>query len=289
MSGNCGTLRKTLPLMPAALLLSIAGLSLARPAVAAEVSYDPGDKVYFTYCHSHPPAMRIRSGDSVTTSTRDASNDVFSISDTTVSAKLDLTKVNPQTGPFYIEGSRLGGDVDRARGGQFGRKVQRRLLDLKFLDGALGDVLGGCAHGFIADIETIHFDAGGAAEASTEGNGRETVFGRIKVAAVLDLHTGFELREIEKISSVDGQILNLLAGQNALHGDLLSVDLNVGSLHFHDLTGFSNRQAYAASRGNTDLDVKRKFGALETLWLRRARHNRQESTRPRCRLRRKWW
>jgi len=44
----------------------------------------------------------------VTTTTRDASNDVFSVSDNTVAAKLDLTKVNPQTGPFYIEGAEPG-------------------------------------------------------------------------------------------------------------------------------------------------------------------------------------
>src|SRR5215831_19544221 len=100
--------RDTLRLLPAALLLSIAGLSLARPAVAAEVRYDPGDKVYFTYCHSHPPALRIKPGDSVNTTTRDASNDVFSVSDKTVLSKLDLTKVNPQTGPFYIEGAEPG-------------------------------------------------------------------------------------------------------------------------------------------------------------------------------------
>src|SRR5438094_7967219 len=100
MPANYRAPTKTFQLMPAALLLTIAGLSLARPAVAAEVRYDPGDKVYFTYCHSHPPAMRIKPGDSVITSTRDASNDVFSVSDKTVMEKLDLTKVNTQTGPF---------------------------------------------------------------------------------------------------------------------------------------------------------------------------------------------
>ena len=56
--------------------------------------------------------MRIKPGDSVITSTRDASNDVFSVSDKTVSAKLDLTKVNPQTGPFYIEGAEPGDTLE---------------------------------------------------------------------------------------------------------------------------------------------------------------------------------
>ena len=112
MPENYRTPRETLRLLPAALLLSIAGLSLARPAVAAEVSYDPGDKVYFTYCYAHPPALRIKPGDSVITSTRDASNDVFSVSDKTVTEKLDLTKVNPQTGPFYVEGAEPGDTLE---------------------------------------------------------------------------------------------------------------------------------------------------------------------------------
>jgi len=37
--------------------------------------------VYFTYCYAHPPAARINPGDTVITSTRDASNDAFSTSD----------------------------------------------------------------------------------------------------------------------------------------------------------------------------------------------------------------
>jgi hypothetical protein len=89
----------------AALLLSVAGLSLAMPATANEVNYDPGDRLYFTYCYAHPPAIRIKPGDSVITRTRDACNDVFSPSDKTVTEKIDLTKVNPQTGPFYVEGA----------------------------------------------------------------------------------------------------------------------------------------------------------------------------------------
>ncbi len=83
-------------------------IALSGPAAAAEVPYDPHDTVYFTYCYAHPPAARIRPGDTVVTRTRDASNDVFSPSDKTVAPKLDLTKVNPQTGPFYVEGAEPG-------------------------------------------------------------------------------------------------------------------------------------------------------------------------------------
>jgi len=95
-----------------AVLFSAVGLGLSVPATAAEVKYDPGDKVYFTYCYAHPPAARIKSGDTVVTSTRDASNDVFSPTDKTISEKLDLTKVNPQTGPFYVEGAEPGDTLE---------------------------------------------------------------------------------------------------------------------------------------------------------------------------------
>ena len=93
-----------LPILTAA----VAAVALSAPGFAAEVDYDPGDTVYFTYCYAHPPAARIKPGDTVKTKTRDASNDVFSASDKTVMSKLDLTKVNPQTGPFYIEGAEPG-------------------------------------------------------------------------------------------------------------------------------------------------------------------------------------
>ena len=88
-------------------MYTVAALA-AMPAAAAEVEYDPQDTVYFTYCHAHPPAMRIKPGDTVSTRTRDASNDAFSPSDKTLSPKLDLSRVNPQTGPFYIEGAEPG-------------------------------------------------------------------------------------------------------------------------------------------------------------------------------------
>src|SRR5215813_7324145 len=99
MTGKRGESREMASrLRPAAFLLSLAGLSLAGPAVAAEVRYDPGDKVYFTYCYAHPPAAHINPGDTVVTSTRDASNDAFKVTDKTLAPHIDLTKVNPQTG-----------------------------------------------------------------------------------------------------------------------------------------------------------------------------------------------
>jgi amidase len=90
------------------LLAAALTFALCGSAAAAEIKYDPGDNVQFTYCYSHPPVLRIKPGDSVVTSTRDASNDVYTTGDKTLFPKLDLSKVNPQTGPFYIEGAEPG-------------------------------------------------------------------------------------------------------------------------------------------------------------------------------------
>jgi amidase len=97
------------PALPALGLLPVAlAVALSGPAVAAEIKYDPGDNVKYTYCHAHQPVARIKPGDSVVTSTKDASGDVFTVNDKTLAPRLDLTKVNPQTGPFYVEGAEPG-------------------------------------------------------------------------------------------------------------------------------------------------------------------------------------
>src|SRR5438445_12293735 len=100
---------RTLKLV-AALLVSPAllVLVLSLPASAKTVTYKP-QTVYFTYCYSHPPAARIASGDTVVTNIRDASNDAFQPTmKTSAEGKLDLSRVNPQTGPSYVEGAEPG-------------------------------------------------------------------------------------------------------------------------------------------------------------------------------------
>ena len=93
--------------LAALLALAAVAVVLSGPVSAKTVRYDP-QTVYFTYCYSHPPVATIASGDTVITKTRDASNDAFAPTDKTLSPKLDLTKVNPQTGPFFVEGAEPG-------------------------------------------------------------------------------------------------------------------------------------------------------------------------------------
>jgi amidase len=81
-------------------------LTTAVPIEAKTITYTP-QQVYYTYCFSHPPAARIASGDTVVTKTRDASNDLIQSTDKTT-GKLDLSRANPQTGPFFVEGAAPG-------------------------------------------------------------------------------------------------------------------------------------------------------------------------------------
>ena len=99
--------KKSLSALLTPTLFALIPLALNAPVWAEDVEYDPGDTVYYTYCHSHPPALRINPGDRVKTRTRDASNDAFTQTDKDLS-KLDLSAVNPQTGPFYVEGAEPG-------------------------------------------------------------------------------------------------------------------------------------------------------------------------------------
>ena len=99
---------RTLQVLAVALLVpAVLIFMLSLPAVGKTVQYDP-QTVYFTYCYTHPPAARLASGDTIVTKTRDASNDAFAVTDKTLFPKLDLTKVNPQTGPFFVEGAEPG-------------------------------------------------------------------------------------------------------------------------------------------------------------------------------------
>src|SRR2546430_17476034 len=93
---------RTMKLVAALLLLpALLVLVLSLPASAKTVNYKP-QTVHFTYCHSHPPAARIASGDTVATNTRDASTDASQpTSKTTADLKIALTPVNLPSGAFY--------------------------------------------------------------------------------------------------------------------------------------------------------------------------------------------
>jgi acetamidase/formamidase len=100
---------KPMTLRSARIVLWTLAAAAALPvAPRAETHRFEPKRHFFTYCHAHPPQLRIAPGDTVVTTTRDAANDVYTTEDRTVSPKIDLDAVNPQTGPFFVEGAQPG-------------------------------------------------------------------------------------------------------------------------------------------------------------------------------------
>lgn len=84
---------------------SLAGaMILATTAVQAETHTFTPTTYYTTYSAAHPPALRIKSGDTVVTKTIDAAGVDYQ-------GKAVSTAGNPETGPFYIEGAEPGDSI----------------------------------------------------------------------------------------------------------------------------------------------------------------------------------
>src|SRR6185437_126630 len=139
------------------------------------------------------------------------------------------------------------------------------LAYLKFRNRAGREVLRGGTDSFIGDINTIHLNAGGAAEAATKGDRRETILGRIKVAAILNLHARLKLGQIKKVATVDGEILNLFRAEDALYGRLLSVDCNGRSGDFYNFCRLPECQLCAPGSNVADLNRNIEHLGLKSL------------------------
>lgn len=79
-------------------------IALAATAVQAETHTFAPTTYYTTYSFAHPPALRIKSGDTVVTKTIDAAGVDFQ-------GKTVSPAGNPETGPFYIEGAEPGDSI----------------------------------------------------------------------------------------------------------------------------------------------------------------------------------
>ncbi|HEX7140147.1 MAG TPA: acetamidase/formamidase family protein, partial [Vicinamibacterales bacterium] len=82
-----------------AVLLFIALFSACT--AAAETHRFVPDRFYGTYSAAHPPALRVKPGDTVVTKTIDAAGVDWN-------GKSVAQGPNPQTGPFYVEGAAAG-------------------------------------------------------------------------------------------------------------------------------------------------------------------------------------
>lgn len=101
----------------------------------------------------------------------------------------------------------------------------------------------------IAYIHSIHINARGPTEAPAKRNGGVADFRGIKILSVLDLHAGFQLRQIQKVAAVDRQSFNLTGTQYSLHRCLLGVDLKLTGLHIDDRALLPYLEMYVSVRG----------------------------------------
>jgi len=84
-----------------AFALSVALAAAASTLVRAETHRFTPTTYYTTYSFAHPPALRIKPGDRVVTTTIDASG-------ADRNGKTVSPGPNPQIGPFYVEGAEPG-------------------------------------------------------------------------------------------------------------------------------------------------------------------------------------
>jgi amidase len=82
------------------IVLSIAILA-TRSAIAAETHRFVPERFYGTYSAAHPPALRVKPGDTVVTKTIDAAGVDWN-------GKSVAQGPNPQTGPFFVDGAEPG-------------------------------------------------------------------------------------------------------------------------------------------------------------------------------------
>lgn len=83
----------------------VGALALVSASTAQAETHNFSPTTYYTtYSAAHPPALRIKSGDTVVTKTIDAAGVDFQ-------GKTVSTSGNPETGPFYIEGAEPGDSI----------------------------------------------------------------------------------------------------------------------------------------------------------------------------------
>ncbi len=82
-------------------LAVLAVLILSAASVAADTHRFVPERFYNTFSFAHPPALRIKAGDRVVTSTLDASG-------MDAAGQQRAPGPNPQTGPFFVDGAEPG-------------------------------------------------------------------------------------------------------------------------------------------------------------------------------------
>src|SRR5260370_29297476 len=134
---------------------------------------------------------------------------------------------------------------------------------MKFVDGVDRNILRGRTNRLVTDIQAIDLNTRRAAKSSAKGDRRKALFGRIEVAAVLNLHSGFELSEVQEIAAVDGQVLNLLLRNHALNRGLFRIQRDGGTLNANHRSCTADFHADGTCGDVANLDGGRELRGFE--------------------------
>ena len=119
----------------------------------------------------------------------------------------------------------------------------------------------------IRDVEPIHGDAGGAALLAAQRQAGDLAFGRIDIPAILHLHAGFKLSEVEEIAPIQRQVANQALSDDPFQARLGGAYGDCVRFHVDCLGRGSDFQAQVAGRDAPDLDQEIQNGGLEAACL----------------------
>ena len=138
------------------------------------------------------------------------------------------------------------------------------MANLELLNRAHGDVLRRGPYVFIADVHAIHFKPRRTTGATTDRYRRETVLCGVESLTILNLHAGFELRQIKKVAA-NGKLVNLLCCHYTLYRRLFGADTQCRGLNFNYLAFPPDFESHVAGRDRRNLDRQRKFAGSKAL------------------------
>ena len=90
------------------LLILVMVIACSSGILAQKTFHFKPSKYYYTYDAGHEPVLKLKPGDILVTTTRDAFSNKISREDQKASDMIHMPEVNDQTGPFFVEGAEPG-------------------------------------------------------------------------------------------------------------------------------------------------------------------------------------
>src|SRR5215472_590569 len=125
--------------------------------------------------------------------------------------------------PMNVIASGAGNHVHRSRSRDAVCRIESGLCDLEFLNGLFRKVDGSSTDSIISNVNAVHLNAGGPSRPALQRDAGKTLLGGIEISTILHLHAGVQLCQIEEITSIEWNFIDLLSCQYVFHYRLSSV------------------------------------------------------------------